>query len=326
MTDYRVILAGRSRDPEFSAIAYNLQRTSIPFLWINADELDGTSCTVDLSARSITWNNLKFTPSVTWIRHFSMRSALPHQDRATTLLRNDSWEALVSQLASISDAAIGVAPPGQLQQLNDAARLGIRVPRTIFTNDSQKICELSRDGRLVVKALDRHYIEYQPGQLSWFHPHVVPASQWMEHWSTNSSDIPVAVQEYVTHYTEIRLYLIGSDAYAFTVQKQYPSDIWLHPSRVTVRPIDPPPAALASARLLADAWNLRYGAFDFLINEDGVVFLEVNVHGDWRWYEGKSGVDAVSRLASQLVAYLHRLVAGENRSFDLLTFLGARTY
>lgn len=324
MNDHRVVLVGRSGDPEFAALTVDLRKAAIPFIRMNAETAAEASCTFDLQTGRAVWNGTEFIPTVAWIRHFSMRAAHPNEDEATSLLRDDSWEALVAQLATVSHTAVGAVSPGQLQQISDAARLGIRVPRTLVTNDLAE-CEPSSGGRLVVKTLDRHYVEHRPGRLSWFHPRIVPADRWRDFARTDRGGVPRVVQEYVAHSAEIRLYLVGGQAYAFSVSKESPQDIWLRPSRVTVRPTAPPPAALRAAEALARTWNIRYGAFDFLIDADGPVFLEVNAHGDWRWYESKAGVAAVSGLVGRTVADLHRSAAGQGPGPDLLTFLGART-
>ncbi|MFJ7949301.1 RimK family alpha-L-glutamate ligase [Streptomyces sp. NPDC096354] len=282
---------------------------------------------MDLGVGQLSWQGVTFTPTVTWIRHFSMRAAQPvHGKVPTALLRDDSWEALVEQLSTISQVTIGSTAPGQLRQLVDAARLGIRVPRTVVLSNPGNWHEPPWTGSFIAKVMDRHYIEGEPGHISWFHPRRVSSKKWAEFTSTQPTDIPYILQEYVAHRAEIRLYLIGKEFFSFSVKKTDPSDIWLAPGQVSVDAVtNPPPGVLEAARLLADTWGLRYGAFDLLIDDDGPVFLEVNAHGDWRWYEQRANVDAVSRLASRFTALLHRSTRPDPSRFDLLTFLGART-
>ncbi|MEU0187478.1 hypothetical protein ABZ312_40995 [Streptomyces sp. NPDC006207] len=332
MTDHRVLLVGRARDAEHSRLAEDLHRAGIPWTRLNVDELEAVKCTVDLATRTITFGDVSFLPTVTWIRHFSMRATSAQgDDTAATMLRDDSWEALVAQLAALSRTTIGLDAPGQLRQLTDAARLGTRVPRTTVTTDVAEALRSAADRKVVVKTVDRHYVEPLPGQFSWFHPQLfppgrTPSAAALPHGvPTLAQDgLPVVVQEYVPHRTEIRLYLVGTRAHAFTVRKHEPSDIWLRPETVRVRQVEPPADVLDTVRRLAELWNLRYGAFDFLIDDAGPVFLEMNAHGDWRWYERQAGVDDVSRAVSHLVASLHRSAGGDDGAFDLLTFLSAR--
>jgi hypothetical protein len=323
-TEGRVVLAGRSsRDPEFITVARILRRASIPFVRIDAEDIAGTPCAVDPAAGAVTWKGVTFVPTVTWIRHFSMRAGSTQQHGAAALLRSDSWEALVSQLSAVSRTTIGCGAPGQIQQLRDAAGLGIRIPRTIVTSDPKAVSGLLRTDHVVVKVLDLHYIEHKPGELSWFHPRVMPASRVHDYLGARFDDIPVVVQEYVRHDSELRLYLVGGHAFAFRVKKNSPSDIWVDPDGVSVAPAVPCPAALRASRQLAEKWNLSYGAYDFLLDENGPVFLEANAHGDWRWYERKASSDSVSTLAGRMVASLHRSATGKEPRLDLLALLGA---
>jgi hypothetical protein len=52
---------------------------------------------------------------------------------------------------------------------------------------------------------------------------------------------------------------------------------------------------------------LRYGAFDFMVTEECFVFLEVNVDGDWAWFEAAAGEDSrVSDAFRQLLVELYK--------------------
>lgn len=94
-----------------------------------------------------------------------------------------------------------------------------------------------------------------------------------------------------------------------------------------VRQVRPPAAVASAARAIARKTGAVYGAFDFLRGRDRgePVFLEMNAHGDWRWFERKAGVDVVTRAVVRTVRDLHRSAVGDTRpaAVSLLALLSA---
>jgi hypothetical protein len=180
--------------------------------------------------------------------------------------------------------------------------------------------ELLGGRRLVIKAVDQHFVEASPGRLSGVfpvivtHPDPLPALR---------PSIPVIVQEYVDHESELRVYYVDGEVLEFDVRKESPADLWLASDRVEIRPVDPPGPVVAATRHLAAGLGLRFGALDFLLRGGDPVFLEVNPDGDWRWAEQKSATGQVTMAVARMLRRLH-LDARDDRpagSFNLLRFL-----
>jgi hypothetical protein len=122
---------------------------------------------------------------------------------------------------------------------------------------------------------------------------------------------------------------VGGETYGFEVVKDSPADVWLDPARVSARPVALPPAVVAAATSIASALSLRYGAFDFLLRGQVPVFLEVNVTGDWRWLESKTGTAPVTMAVARMLSDLHRdavvrlgwAPGGAGRGVSLMDFL-----
>jgi hypothetical protein len=113
---------------------------------------------------------------------------------------------------------------------------------------------------------------------------------------------PVAVQEYIAHARELRVYYLNGGVCAFDVSKPDPASIWVDPASVTVTRVDCPQVAETAVRTLSAAWQLRYAAFDLLVSHSGeLVFLEANPDGDWLWFERKAGWPGVSFMAAVMV-------------------------
>ncbi|EST38783.1 hypothetical protein N566_05545 [Streptomycetaceae bacterium MP113-05] len=319
-----MLLLTRRGDREATGLALLLRRVGVPVRRLDADGLEHAEIFLG-PGPEVAVNDAVFAPTVTWVRHFSLRAAPRTRPDGEQLLHQDSWTTLAEHLPLISGVTLGDDDPGQMWQRAQASALGVRIPDGLVTTDPvTAAARLPTSRRYVVKVLDRHYVEPEPGRFTWFLPHVVDAPLPLRSLGLPDGT-PVMVQEYVEHDTEFRVYVVGTDVIAFEVAKDDPGDVWRHPERVRVRPSAAPPAVTAAVRRLARAWGLRYGAFDFLVDRGEPVFLEMNAHGDWSWFESRSGVDTVTRAAARTVRDLHWAAAGRSGppATAVLTFLGA---
>lgn len=321
-----VLVLSRARDAELGEVARLLRKLGIFCVRVNADDLAQADLLVDPRRRLVRLAGQWLAPTVTWIRHFSPRAIEEPAEPASRLFTQDSWHAAADSLADISAVAIRSGRPGLLTQLRLAASCGVRVPRTFVTTDLARAADLFSGGLVVVKALDQHFVEAAPGQLTGVFPVVMkPVSLADE----GAAGPPVIVQEYVEHQAELRVYYVAGQLHGFAVSKQDPADLWLDSSRVAIRPVRLTQPVASAARRLAAAFRLPYGAFDFLIADGSPVFLEVNPDGDWRWIERKIGSSPVSEAAAGMLRDLHQAqlpvagAAGQPGSdpFSLLSFL-----
>ncbi|MFC9486628.1 RimK family alpha-L-glutamate ligase [Streptomyces hydrogenans] len=254
----------------------------------------------------------RLTPLVLWTRHYPSPLAASTTAEAFAA---ESWAEFVGQLRVLATEAVDTARPGLLEQLRDAARLGVRTPRTLITTSP----ETSPWPRCVVKAVGRHYTETSQEGLAWFLPEIVerPAQRFL------TATAPVVVQEYVKHHAEQRLYVVGDEVHAFDVAKTSPQAPWTAPETVRVRSVPPDPGACEAALRLAAHWGLAYGAFDFLLDGDGPVFLEMNADGDWHWFERRADTNPVTIAAIRLLHGLHDRAVGADavHPLEITTFL-----
>jgi hypothetical protein len=326
-----VVLLSRSCDAELEAVGGLLGKVGIPTVRINADELASTDLLIDPGRRAIRRNGRWIAPTVVWKRHFSARAIEGSASLAYDMFLRDSWQAVANQLAALSSAAVGMRNPRLFEQMLVAQDRQIAVPRTMITTDPAAAVDLLGDKRrLFVKALDQHFIEASPGRLSGVFPVAVNS---VELQSAPLPGPPVIVQEYVEHDTELRVYYVDGQVHGFKVGKEAAADPWLAADRVTVRHMELPAPVVLATKALAKGLSLRYGAFDFLLQGDLLVFLEVNPDGDWLWAERKAQTALVTLAVAQMICELHRrhrpsLAAPGSRaadSFDLISFLAPQT-
>ncbi|TLP66577.1 hypothetical protein [Microbispora triticiradicis] len=346
-----VVLADRAGCAEFAVLQDALHHLGVPSVRVDAETIASLrlSATVGATVGAGDANGVaggttggatgggmcgvldldgrRIAPTVVWARHFSPRAMPATADAVETLLRAESWHALVRQLCSLAPARLPGNRPGRLEQLAGAARAGVRVPRTVVTTSPAKAAAAMDGPRVVVKVVEEHFVETEPGLLTGVFPEVAAREEVLRR---PALDYPVIVQEYVEHDTELRVYHVAGALHAYAVGKRSPDSPWREEGEVTVTPVAVPPAAADAVRRLAGLWGMTYGAFDLLLRKDEVVFLEVNADGDWRWFEAKAGGHAVSTAAALATRTLHLAALGNAvppAPLDLVDFLllGART-
>jgi len=298
-----VLLVGRPVDAEFEMLARRLRRAGVPVVRTDRDTfagravLDPLTGVVELAGRTL-------RPSLLWARFLDAPGVT---------------RALTDQVSLWGRAVIGGPGPGGLRQARDAQEAGVRVPWTLVTTDPGTVLARRGADRFVVKAVDEHVREAEPGRHEWSYPAIADRAG-LAAWAPTG--VPVVVREYVPHTAEFRVYAIGTELVGFQVGKSRPEDLWLRPDEVSVTPAPLDEQIRATVRRLADRWALAYGAFDLLATPDGPVFLEVNVSGDWRWYERRAGGELVTEAAARYVADRYASAANRRPRAEILSFLG----
>ena len=105
---------------------------------------------------------------------------------------------------------------------------------------------------------------------------------------------PVLVQQYLESDGELRVFVVGNRTIAFRVRKLDPAQLWVDPESVLVEQVDPPEELADKLLELCGSWGLDVAGFDLLRVADDWVFLEVNVHCDWQWFEHRAETSEVS--------------------------------
>jgi glutathione synthase/RimK-type ligase-like ATP-grasp enzyme len=206
---------------------------------------------------------------------------------------------------------IGFRRPGRLAQLTIAEKAGVALPRTVLTEDAPAAAEFLGCERVVLKPLHEHFVECPPGILAGVFPEI---------WTTaelsglrGGIGVPVIVQEHVEHDHELRAYFVDGAVYAYRVRKASPAAPWTDERNVHVEEMAAGAAMTAAVRgavrKLAEAFDVRYAAFDLLVSGEEICFLELNPDGDWRWVELLAGQPAVSLAVAWMLRKLHLAAA-----------------
>jgi hypothetical protein len=318
-----VLLVSRAADQEAAELQVLLRKVGVPCVRLDAEAVSTADLVIDLAGRAVRLHDHWIRPAVTWVRHFSARALADHRGPVRQAFLRDSWQALVSQLAAISVAAVRSDGPGLLAQLALAAAHGIKIPRTVIAADPAQAAAVLPAGRQMLKALHQHFIEASPGLLTGVFPELVDSRTLAA--TSEPPAPPIIVQQYVDHDLELRVYYVLGEILTFQVSKNSPADPWIHPSQLAVRQAEPPPRVVAAVERLASAMSLEYGAFDFLVADDTPTFLEVNLAGDWCWIEKRIRRKPVTMAVARMLRDLYFTAAAGGNSasgpIELTTFL-----
>ena len=182
-------------------------------------------------------------------------------------------------------------------QWSVAQRVGLRVPRTLVTNQPEEAREFIARlgvGKVVFKAF------------------LASMQAWRETRLIEHSDLdrlalvryaPVIFQEYIPG-VDLRITVIGDSIFAAEIdarQTSYPVDMRMVVGEAKVRPVELPPELAVALLELQRRLQLVYGAIDVRRTPEGeYYFLEVNPAGQWLFVEQRTGLPITKAMAQCL--------------------------
>jgi hypothetical protein len=284
-----VLVLARSADMEMNELSIALAERGVRMARIDVDRCLDVSLTVYPDQPLIELDRWMLRPVLVWRRHFEP-AALP-VDKGTLFgaYVTDQWRSVADWIANRRDwAGVNSTQPDRLTQLTDAASFGLAIPRTVVTTRPAR--HRPGGGTSIVKTAGRHLVEPTSGMQHGLFPQPIDPRLG----GGEPEPAPVIVQQYLTSDHELRVFVVGEQVIAYRVDKQDPAQLWIDPDAVEVRRQDVQPGLCRTLLALTRYWRLDVVAFDLLIRDEGPVFLEANVHCDWRWFERRSGESIVS--------------------------------
>lgn len=204
-------------------------------------------------------------------------------------------------------------------QLRIARQLGLAIPRTVVTNDPERVRALAADcpGGVICKMMTSFAVYDDQGN-----DHVVFTNALSDDdlASLEGLDLcPMTFQEKLPKALELRVTVVGKRVFAAAIDSQT-SDRATHDWRRDGeglldewRPDTLPREVEAASLELCTRLRLNYGAIDFILTPDGrYVFLEINPVGEFFWLENLPGFALGEALAEVLTDPAARRVEGRN--------------
>ena len=208
------------------------------------------------------------------------------------------------------------AAENKQRQLRLAAQVGLRIPRTLVTNDPAAARQFfaETEGRMVAKLL-------RPLTVSMNAPDLfVYTSQISEADLANAETLrhsPMVFQEMIPKALELRTTVVGNRVMSASIDSQASARAAHDWRRDGLRMIDDwqpyelPREVEEKILRLMDHFVLNYGAIDIIVTPGGRhVFLEINPVGEFFWLKRRPGLPISDAIADVLLGRSPRRPAG----------------
>ncbi len=244
----------------------------------------------------------------TWIRHLTpggLPDALGHEEREACAVQAEAALWVVAGCVGgyqLDPPEAVCAVPSKARQQQIAAGLGLDVPRTLVTNSVDAVREFARrtPGGVVCKLIESGTVG-------------VRGADGARAFPTTALDVedlaglalsPMIVQERLDKALELRVTVVGAQAFVAAVDPQGAVDVRLEPALMrALRPFDGLPGAVR-ARLFAllDRFGLDFATLDVVLTRDGRwVLLEVNTTSFFDHVEVCAGLPISGAVADLLL-------------------------
>jgi glutathione synthase/RimK-type ligase-like ATP-grasp enzyme len=198
----------------------------------------------------------------------------------------------------------------KISQLRRAAGLGLETPRTIVSNEPERVREFygTCDGNIVYKTLSSPFVAsvWATGDIEvqckksmdesgreWFKRtiYTTPLREQDLELLDSLRTAPGLFQEYVPKRVELRVTVIGDEVFTAELQTQaheatrhdfrhWDVDFVMAEHRL-------PDDIAAKCVALTRSYGLNFSTSDFILTPDGrYVYLETNPNGQWLWVQG----------------------------------------
>jgi hypothetical protein len=304
-----ILVLTRAADSEINELSLTLAARDVRLARIDSDRsLDVLLTALDGDRRfELTGEPLE--PRLVWLRHFDLEAIPRTGTAAEDSYARTQWHGFLSWVIARGDWRLVNRPVWELDrltQLAGAREAGLTVPRSVVTTEPCRALDVltgSRGGYMI-KPIGDHWLEPEPGSLVGIFPQHVTQAQL---GASGPEFAPILVQEFVESRYELRVFVVGDETASFRIEKRSAEDVWTDPASVGIRQCNPPEKLLTTLRRLAAGWALGVAAFDVLVTDDDYVFLEVNVNGDWQWFESRAACDPVSQ---SVIRYISKFFGG----------------
>ena len=199
--------------------------------------------------------------------------------------------------------ALNAAASHKLEQLSRADRMGLVVPDTLVTQDSEAFKKFfnSNGGDIIVKPLANGYIQHEVGPDEVIYTSAVKACN--DEILALLDACPTFLQSRVRKSVDVRVCVVDDDLTAVAISAFNSGGLLELDVRVNnmegalYEPILVPSFVSDRILTLVRSYGLRFAAIDLAVNESGNwVFFEINPNGQWAWLDLVGGFDIAGSL------------------------------
>lgn len=192
----------------------------------------------------------------------------------------------------------------KLSQLRLATRLGLKIPKTLMTNNPDRARDFffECNKQMIIKPYESGLVG-KGDDAEAIYTSVVKESDIENIESTRHT--PVLLQEYVPKKKELRITIVGSEVFSAEIDSQATAgtsiDWRRNPYGVSYKARQLPDRIRGKCVEILKSYGLNFGAIDMILTpSDEYVFLEINPNGQWAWIEDLTAMPIASTLSDFL--------------------------
>jgi glutathione synthase/RimK-type ligase-like ATP-grasp enzyme len=299
-TDRHVLILSTIADVATDYVVQGLRKRGIPHHRVNTEDLPfSRSLTLELGTGgqpSLKFDDLtESKPSSVWYRRIrSPACPVGMQEGVYEFCLQESRAALLGSIAGYKTR--WMSHPAEVwraelkpYQLQLAQEIGLRIPKTLVTNDPDSIRKAFHTfGPMIVKPSRSGYAVVDGQERSIYTSRLL--AEHLEHVDEARLS-PAIYQELIPKRYDVRATVVGTDVFAAAIHSQTDPAAavdWRHTDNPDLphTPIELPTKVRESVLALMSKLGLSFGAVDLVETPDGeFIFLEVNPNGQWLWID-----------------------------------------
>lgn len=194
------------------------------------------------------------------------------------------------------------------RQFAVANKLGFQIPNFISSNDKVQLEQFARAHKsIVLKLMNQDFYKTDEGDFKGIYVNKISIESLKDFKTENEN--PITLQEYIEKDYEVRYTVVDGNHYVCKIESQK-SNIANTDWRRYDLPntphskIAPPIEIQDKINQFMSSFNLKYGAFDFIVTSDNIwFFLELNSMGQYLWIEDLSGLPISKGIADWLIIH-----------------------
>ncbi|MGH9477323.1 MAG: helix-turn-helix domain-containing protein [Terriglobales bacterium] len=194
-------------------------------------------------------------------------------------------------------------------QLRVAQECGLRVPKTLITNDPRACLKFFDEcgGAMIYKPLSFYRREVGPGRMDAIYTNRVQRADLIRRRDQVRA-APCIFQEFIPKRAELRVTVMGDQVFTVEIDaRASPAGRvdWRHYDMAKTKwcRCELPPAVADSVHRLMRRLGLAFGCLDLVVSPSGeVTFLEINPAGQWLWLEPLTGLPLLDAFANFLAS------------------------
>lgn len=293
-----------SQDVTASFLIPTLEKGGLPFVRFDTDRvLENAAFEFHVGVPRVRLNGSWFEPgqiSNIWYRRPEEFSLAAKDDspeaKFTRLEWTEFFENFFAHVPSkrwMNHPSVNATASRKLEQLSTAAKLGIKIPDTLVTQQPEELKAFyaKHEGRLIAKPLSSGYVERGEDEFdSLIYTNQLRVGDMED--LTDLSVCPTLFQEFVEKDYDVRITVVDSDLTAVKlVAKERDGTQRCDIRRnnmvdVIHSQIELPSQIASSIWALMKKYSLRFAAIDMVVSMAGEwLFLEINPNGQWAWID-----------------------------------------